>query len=360
VPQREVVMAGQRIIFVIRGKLGESLIPFGMLRAYADARPQDQVSLLIRKDYARLLENEAGVRIIPFGSRIEMMARLLWIRLTEPPFDVLAVLWGFGNPMLRIAQLVRARRKIYLDAQYSKWYPEWPPHNDYEDLIDPAWYVTRVFAPDIEKPSRLEIPSLIAQRELAPKPGAIGVIPAADEDRRTFDVPTLQLLIGEVSARHPGRKIWLIVNPGDRGAGAFLAMPLAPHVEIRRFSRLSQLLAMMLELDAYYGTDTGVYHLAAAMGTPATVMFGPTQPHKIMLPGQPNAGWVRLTVLGDRHCEIKDCTRPLCLYQCVASFAQADSATTVDDTPEACPLRAFDAAALPAITQHRVPAQNIP
>lgn len=348
--------SAQRVLFVIRGKLGESLIPYCMVRAYADARPRDEISLLIRRDYARLLEHEAGIRAIPFGSRVEMMARLLWLRITSPAFDVLAVLWGFGNPVVRIAQLTRARRKIYLDAGYPQWYPEWPPHTDYQDLIDPAWFVTRMFAPDVAKPGRLEIASLVVQRNRAPKPGAVAVIPAADEDRRTFDLPTLKNLLTAVSARHPRHKIWLVVNPGDRRAGEFLAAPLPANVEIRRFFTLSGLLSILVQVDAYYGTDTGVYHLAAAMGISATVLFGPTQPHKIVLPEQSNAGWGRLTVLGDTHCEIKTCTRPLCLYQCVATFAGAECATSIGETPPACPLRAFDEAALRAITQR--PAQG--
>ena len=196
-------MPSQRILFAIRAKLGDSLIPYGMVRAYADAHPRDEVWLLIRRDYGGLLGNEAGVRFVPFGSRLEMIARLLWIRLTQPQFDVLATLWAFGKPALRIAQVVRARRKIYLNDRFSRWYPEWPSQQSYGNHIDGAWLVTRVFAPDIAKPARLEIPSLSAMRNRAPKPGAVGVVPAADEDRRTFDVATLMNLLREVSARHP-------------------------------------------------------------------------------------------------------------------------------------------------------------
>jgi hypothetical protein len=91
------------------------------------------------------------------------------------------------------------------------------------------------------------------------------------------------------------------------------------------------------------------------MGIPATVLFGPTQPQKIVLPQQPDTTWVRLTVLGGEHCEVKDCARPLCLYQCVASFAGAACATAIADTPGECPLREFDPAALPEITLRHHP-----
>jgi ADP-heptose:LPS heptosyltransferase len=157
-------------------------------------------------------------------------------------------------------------------------------------------------------------------------------------------------LLDEVARRHPDKKVWLIINPRDRGAHEFLAAPVAPNCEVKTFSSLSNLLGIIVQLDAYYGTDTGLYHLAAAMGVPATVMFGPTQPQRIVMPRQPGATWVRLQVLGASHCEIKDCRKPLCVYQCVASFARAECATPLEATPPACPLRAFGAAALPAIT----------
>jgi hypothetical protein len=348
-------MPAQRVLFVIRGKLGDSLVLYAMVRAYVLARPRDQVSLLIRRDYALLLERESGLRVIPFNSRVEMMARLLWLRFTEPGFDVLATLWGFGNPVLRIAQLVRAKRKIYLDGRYPNWYPEWPATTFYPTLVDPAWLVTSVFAPGIAKPLKLEVPGLAALRHSAPRAGAIGVIPAANEDRRTFDPETLNSLLGSVAARHSGRQIWLILNPGDRGADMFLSMPLPANVEIRRFTTLASMLDIVVELGAYYGTDTGVYHLATAMGIPATVFFGPTEPRKIVLPEQPGASWLRLKVLDDAHCEVKDCQRPLCVYQCVASFAGAMSSTPLEATPTACPLRAFDVADLPAVNRHAPP-----
>jgi len=129
-----------------------------------------------------------------------------------------------------------------------------------------------------------------------------------------------------------------------------MAMPLAKNVEIKRFSTLSELADIVSRLDAFYGTDTGVYHLAAAMGVPATVLFGPTRPKAVILPAQPNATGVRLSVLGDAHCDITECTRPLCLYRCVAGFAGADCGTPIEATPPACPLRAFEPAELREIT----------
>ena len=113
----------RRVLFVLRGKLGDTLILFMAVRRYVEQFPHDDVTLLVRKDYANLLEGERGFRRVPFASRLEMIARLAWLRVRGESFDVLAVLWGFGPPMRTIARLVAARRRIYLDARFADLYP---------------------------------------------------------------------------------------------------------------------------------------------------------------------------------------------------------------------------------------------
>ena len=102
-------------------------------------------------------------------------------------------------------------------------------------------------------------------------------------------------------------------------------------------------------LAAWYGTDTGLYHLAVACGIPATVFFGPTQPHKIVMPAQPDTKVYRLAVLGDKHCDEKSCARPLCLHANIAAFAHTQTTTRLDETPAGCPLRAHAPEALKRI-----------
>ena len=122
------------------------------------------------------------MRIVPFGSRVEMIARLAWLRVRRESFDVLAVLWGFGPPMRTIARLVDARRRIYLDSRFSDLYAEWPVLPAESTLVDPAVHVIRCFEPKFDAPDRLHLPSLAQSRFRAG--GAIGVVPVADELRR--------------------------------------------------------------------------------------------------------------------------------------------------------------------------------
>ncbi len=341
----------RRILFAIRSKLGDTLISYQCARAYADAFPDSQVTLLTRRAYASLLRGETGLRVIGFDSRIEMACKLLWLRLWAPAFDILAVLWGSGSPIRLIGQMVKARRKI---AWSRKFAPDIFEAGDLPPdplLIEPAMSVIRVFEPRFTTPRSLSIPSLAARYRARIGNTAIGIAPIADEARRNFDCASLLLLIAEARRLHGAAPIRIFVNPGNAGSEALIAMSLPAGCELRPFRDLEALVGEYMALAAWVGTDTGLYHLAAAIGIPATVFFGPTQPHKIVMPAQTKTIAIRLDVLGDTHCEVKTCVRPLCLHAAVASWSHASPATGLDETPAACPLRGFPAGALGTIRE---------
>ena len=349
----------RRILFAIRSKLGDTLISFACVRAYADAHPQDNITLLTRSAYATLLRAERGLHVIGFDSRIEMFFRLMWLRITAPAFDILAVLWGSGAPVKRIGQWVKAGRKIAWSRRFAPdIFEEGAVPRD-PLLVEPAASVIRVFDASFALPQQLHIPSL-AQRYRAGTPQAIGVVPIADERRRNFDAATLLNLVAEVRRRHPHDPIRVFINPGNDGAESLVHQRFPDGVELHSFTQLDDLLRAYLDLKAWYGTDTGLYHLAASIGIPATVFFGPTQPHKIVMPAQPDTRWVRLNLLGDSHCDEKSCAQPLCLHQAVATFCAAAPALTLKHTPAACPLRASASVQWTAIRVVQTGPVNIP
>lgn len=336
----------RRILFVLRGKLGDTISAYATVRAYAEAHPADAITLLVRANYAPLFAREAGLRLIGFSSRLAMFAKLAWLRWTEPPFDALLVLLGFGPPIRRLGRMVRAAHKIYLDGRFRDVYPEWPEIPPDHLQSEPAWRIARLFAPGLAQPQRVSIPSLAALRRARnSQPGVIGIAPVSDEPRRSMGPAVLRALIEALAREHPGRAIHVLVNRSDADARPLLAMErnegLPAGAQFREFPHLENLFAELASLEHLHATDTGVYHLAAAMDVPLTTYFGPTQPQRNGFPAQPALTRVRIAALGGEHCEEKGCLRPVCLeIPVVRHHGGEPPAFDLGERPAGCLLRA--------------------
>ena len=58
----------------------------------------------------------------------------------------------------------------------------------------------------------------------------------------------------------------------------FAAGPEEKLPEARRFENLADLASWLASASVYIGNDSGISHLAAAVGTPTLALFGPTRP----------------------------------------------------------------------------------
>jgi ADP-heptose:LPS heptosyltransferase len=74
-----------------------------------------------------------------------------------------------------------------------------------------------------------------------------------------------------------GRPAILLGAPDDAGSAKAI-MATAPAVSLVGRDRPALLPALLSELDVLVSGDTGVAHLAAALGTPVITLFGPTDP----------------------------------------------------------------------------------
>jgi len=78
-------------------------------------------------------------------------------------------------------------------------------------------------------------------------------------------------------ARMAGADAVLLGAPGDAEAGATVAAA-APALNLAGRDRPQLLPALLSEIDVLVSGDTGVAHLAAALGTRVVTLFGPTDP----------------------------------------------------------------------------------
>jgi ADP-heptose:LPS heptosyltransferase len=116
-----------------------------------------------------------------------------------------------------------------------------------------------------------------------------------------------------VLARHllaAGHGVLALVGPGEAGLAARLTA-LAPGVAVLPDCGTGALAAVIAELRAVVGTDSGPRHLAAALGVPSFAWFGPTHPDTWNPPGAAHGHW--RTALPCRGCDRTRCPHWNCL-----------------------------------------------
>lgn len=350
---RNAVSARRRVLFVIRDKLGDSLLAFATVQRYLDLRPHDEVTVLMRKDYAELVAGEAGFHLVRYRSGAQALLWALSLRLLKPPCDAVVVLRGFGKRVRQIGRLIPARRRISFSERLAPVFKEWPQAWTSDDwpLVEASYRAAAILEPSLTIPDKLDLPSL--HPAAAPvRQGFVGVCPITDEKRKDLTQASLTLLLDYVVRSHPGSPIKVLVRSN---AEHLFDLQKRPGCELVNFGSLVRLRELFASMTAYYGADTGLYHLAAAMGIPATVVFGPTQPGRIILPQQ-HAASVRLEVLAETHCDVKVCRNPVCIEQACANLASQRIVIRLDAVPDDCPLRMHSSSALWVNRWHRYPA----
>lgn len=343
----------QRFLFVIRGKLGDTLVAFSVLRELLLRHPEYEATVIVRRNYLPLLTPVASLSyaLIPYRGRVQCWWEVFKRRWLQGPWDACAVLWGTGENLARLAQASGARRRLYLDDRYRNAFPEFPTRTPHVRQVDPAWRVARLFDLALPKPEKLVLDNLAQRWRESTAKRAIGICPMSDEKRRNMRPDSLRQLLETLAQAYPNTPLYVLLNPGEETLFPRDA-PLS--AQPRVFHTLDDLVNIYLELQAWYGTDTGLYHLAAGMGIPCTEFFGPTQPSSNAMPAQDNRP-VRLAGLGELHCEEKSCMSAVCLNQAIRNFCGIAAPLDTDTTPAGCPLRALDEALLIVNTLHENP-----
>ena len=120
----------------------------------------------------------------------------------------------------------------------------------------------------------------------------IAIHPGSGSARKNWPVESWAQLGTRLLAADPARRIVLIGGEADRptlqtlraawGDGALVAQDLA----------LPHLAAVLEKCAVFLGHDSGISHLAAAVGTPCLLLFGPTDP-AVWAPANPHVSVLR-------------------------------------------------------------------
>jgi heptosyltransferase-2 len=164
--------------------------------------------------------------------------------------------------------------------------PEWPqPELRVPDAEVAAWRARRALAED-------------GRPVVAVAPGAVG-------PSKRWPAEAYAELARQLSAK--GFAVWVVGGPDETQVAAVIAHGGGPHVRDLTGPDLRDAILALAAADAAVSNDSGLLHVAAAIGTPTVGIFGPTSPWH-WAPLNPLAATIE--TLTDVPC--RPCHKPVC------------------------------------------------
>ncbi|MBA2486247.1 MAG: putative lipopolysaccharide heptosyltransferase III [Nitrospira sp.] len=312
----------QNILVIKLRHIGDVLLSTPVLRALREAYPEARLTMLINRGTEGILAHNPDVNEVLCVEKGAWNAQLNFVRmLRRRAFDCVIDLTD-GDRSAAISLITGSSIRVGFNAEH-RW----------RGLLYSA-----VAAPRPTDQHRVEY-DLCALRCLGldPKPGTpvVHVSPAEERVVETWlqeagllavrDSPLLLLL--QPGARY-SLKVWpheRFVELADRLVDRFSCHILlggdqrereiaeqiarntrcAPKVVAGKFSLL-QFASLMKRCALFVGNDGGAMHIAAAMGTPAVALFGPTYPQR----WGPRGGPAQVIYKG---LDCRACYHPTCL-----------------------------------------------
>ena len=214
----------------------------------------------LRADYFEIWTAGAHVPLIQFADRARSIAStgLDLLGIAAPPRGLIEHLQSFDS----IVSWYGANRPEFRDLVYSlglpfTFFPALPVEGLRIHAVDFYLNQTRAIASSIGD----GIPRISCQV----KRGDFAVIhPFSGSPKKNWPLANFRALARELETRMPVR--WC-VGPDDP--------PLEGAV---RIGDLHELACFLASARLYVGNDSGIAHLASAVGTPVIALFGPTDP----------------------------------------------------------------------------------
>jgi heptosyltransferase-2 len=104
----------------------------------------------------------------------------------------------------------------------------------------------------------------------------VGIVPGAEWATKRWGEAKYAELARRLHAR--GARVLLLGGPGEREASARIAAASGVEVRDTTGNSIPEALALLARCDLVVGGDTGLVHCARALGRPAVLVFGPTDP----------------------------------------------------------------------------------
>ena len=215
----------------------------------------------LRADYLEVWTSSANMPLVRFASAVRSIIStgldLLGIADPPPPrlvgelrrFDSIVSWYGANRPEFR--ELVRS-----LDLPFT-FFPALPPEGAGMHATD--FYLEQVSAlAERDGNAMPRIPCNVTRQNFAV------IHPFSGSPRKNWPLERFRQLARGLERKMP---VHWCAGPED-----------PPLPDAHRFDDLYELACWLAQASLYIGNDSGITHLAAAVGTPVLAIFGPTDP----------------------------------------------------------------------------------
>lgn len=288
--------ARRRILFIRPGGMGDMLMLLPVLRHVSEHLPSAEVDIVCERRNVEVLRL-AGIRDRAYLYDAEPL-RLL-CRLHRTAYDVVidteqfhnfsAILsWLSGAPV-RIGFKINPAR-LHLYTHLIGYDVDGYELDQFKRLLGPLGLKGEGLRLDGALPRSAPdaLPDELAR--LAAGGGIISLCAGASDVYRRWDPKRFSELIDRLTTA--GFAVALVGDAGDRPAALSLLSGLDSRERVGSFVgalSLQETAAVIGASSVFVGCDSGLAHLATALGIPTVVLFGPSDPNKWSSPSEQHA-----------------------------------------------------------------------
>lgn len=290
--------------------MGDTIVAIPLLRATRRAYPEARITLVTGAFAAEVLQNCPYVdRLIAHDPESAKRTAAGKTRLATALLREMLALHRIDRPDLcliadrsfrtAIAALVAGGRcRAGFDTEGRGWLLTDPiPYDHDKPETECCLDILRAVRPELPNEPRYDPrPELwltaeekarggeiLRVQEIAPLQPLIGVQPGASHDYKQWR-PERFAEVAQALAEESGATIVLVgYGPDELEAARRMREAMSsdvPVIDLTNKTKMRATMGVLSHLSLFLGNDTGVNHIAAALGVPTVALFGPTPAHK--------------------------------------------------------------------------------
>lgn len=304
----------RKVLLIRLSSIGDIILSTPMLRAFKTAYPDAELHFLTREEFGDLLRHSPWIdRLITIetaGGRGEL--RALNLRLMAERYDAVFDLHNnFRSRVLRngLSNRVhvihkRSFRRLLLTRLHINTMRNVPPVP--ERYIETArrYGLRPDGAPPVLHPSdtaRENARRILVERDVDPDSPGIGLCVGAKHFTKRWPVERFEELAEQLHVR--GAHLLLLGGAEDRNTAAAILRRVPDRiVDLTGALSLMETAAAMTSCAVVVANDSGLMHMATAVGTPVVALFGSTVREFGFFPSHAPAEVIEISGLSCRPC----------------------------------------------------------